>query len=364
MRVFRRSCGCIALAFWLAFCPVTGAWEAKAETGAGVEDSAAAWTTDETNVVAAQPEGQSAPVVLEEGGKAAYTVEVPSAGTYAIRIRYTAQEGKGANIGFGLALDGEYPYPEMANLELPRLWKSVFLDDSVDKNQRKPAEEEVVQENSVLLADNSGKYNAPFTFPLSAGIHTLTIDVQTEKVSVEEIALVETKPLGSYAEYAAAHTEATASEPLTIEAERASLKSNKSILPLNDRTSPKTTPYHHSNVVYNSIGGDSWKMPGQWIEWTVQVEEAGLYCLDFRFKQSYKLNGSVYRKLYIDGEIPFAEAQALEFPYASGWQSQRLGDDDGSYAFYLSEGTHTLRLEVTTGEYAAIVDGWMHWLPA
>ncbi len=356
MRVFRRSCGCIALAFWLAFCPVTGAWEAKAETGAGVEDSAAAWTTDETNVVAAQPEGQSAPVVLEEGGKAAYTVEVPSAGTYAIRIRYTAQEGKGANIGFGFALDGEYPYPETANLELPRLWKSVFLDDSVDKNQRKPAEEEVVQENSVLLADNSGKYNAPFTFPLSAGIHTLTIDVQTEKVSVEEIALVETKPLGSYAEYAAAHTEATASEPLTIEAERASLKSNKSILPLNDRTSPKTTPYHHSNVVYNSIGGDSWKMPGQWIEWTVQVEEAGLYCLDFRFKQSYKLNGSVYRKLYIDGEIPFAEAQALEFPYASGWQSQRLGDDDGSYAFYLSEGTHTLRLEVTTGEYAAIVD--------
>ena len=118
MRVFRRSCGCIALAFWLAFCPVTGAWEAKAETGAGVEDSAAAWTTDETNVVAAQPEGQSAPVVLEEGGKAAYTVEVPSAGTYAIRIRYTAQEGKGANIGFGFALDGEYPYPEMANLSL------------------------------------------------------------------------------------------------------------------------------------------------------------------------------------------------------------------------------------------------------
>ena len=356
MHVFRKRCGCIALSFCLAIFPVIGVRGEQTDIGAGYGGTAA-WTVDETDAVTAQPDGVNAPVLLEEGEKAAFHVTIPESGTYAVRICYTAQEGKGANIGFGLAVDGDYPYPEMANLELPRLWRSVFLDESVENNQRKPVEEEVVQESRFILADSSGKYNTPFTFDLAAGTHTLTLDVQMERVSIEEISLIRTVPLHAYTEYAAAHAGAEkAVKPLVIEAERATLKSNKSILPLNDRTSPKTTPYHHSNVIYNSIGGDSWKMPGQWIEWTVDVEREGLYCLDFRFKQSYKLGGSVYRTLYIDGQIPFAEAQSLEFTYGSGWQSLRLGDENGSYGFYLTPGPHTIRLEVTSGKYAGIIN--------
>lgn len=356
MRGFLKRCSCLFLAVCLAFPLNTAVGAEEGETqDTGAEPSV--WTADETTAVEAVPVAAEGAVELGEGDTAEWKVTLPQAGTYAVLLYYTAVENKGANIGFSFAVDGEYPYEEMQNLELNRLWRSVFLDESVEINQRKPEEEEVFEESRILLSDNSGKYNMPFSFSLSAGEHTLTMSVQTEKVSIRRIALAQTASVPTYAEYAAEHVgEQPASAPITFEAERASLKSNKSILPLNDRTSPKTTPYHHSNVIYNSIGGDSWGMPGQWIEWTVDVKEAGLYCLDFRFKQSYKLNAAVYRSLYIDGELPFVEAQELEFPYASGWQSLRLGDDSGSYQFYLSEGTHTIRLQVTTGRYAQIIE--------
>lgn len=54
--------------------------------------------------------------------------------------------------------------------------------------------------------------------------------------------------------------------------------------------------------------------------------------------------------MLIDGEIPFEEAKALRFDYDTSYNVYSF-----PYMFYLDKGEHTLRLEVTIGEFSSIV---------
>jgi len=60
--------------------------------------------------------------------------------------------------------------------------------------------------------------------------------------------------------------------------------------------------------------------------------------------------------LYIDGKIPFAEANDIEFPYQIGFQNFTLGNGDGEYWFELEAGDHTLRLENGVGQIGELLE--------
>ncbi len=64
----------------------------------------------------------------------------------------------------------------------------------------------------------------------------------------------------------------------------------------------------------------------------------------------------VCRKIYIDGEVPFAEMSDYHFGYEQNWREDTLSDTDGNpYDFYLEAGTHTIRMEVVLGNMADII---------
>ena len=108
---------------------------------------------------------------------------------------------------------------------------------------------------------------------------------------------------------------ASASSARVIEAEGESIKSDQSLYPLTDRTSPTVTPYSASKIVYNAVGGAQWKTVGQWIEWPVDIPEDGLYEIALHFKQNLKTDAMSVRELTIDGQLPFAQADSLTFAY-------------------------------------------------
>ena len=84
----------------------------------------------------------------------------------------------------------------------------------------------------------------------------------------------------------------------------------------------------------------------------------GYYRIGFRYRQNTKRRMVSLRKLYIDGEVPFSEAGSLRFPYGADFKMLVPGNGEGEYLFYLTAGeTHTIRLEVTLGEFADIVQG-------
>jgi hypothetical protein len=53
--------------------------------------------------------------------------------------------------------------------------------------------------------------------------------------------------------------------------------------------------------------------------------------------------------LLIDGEVPFQEVEAIPFKYNLNWQMVQLGGDE-PYLFYLTKGSHEIKLENTLGD--------------
>ena len=53
--------------------------------------------------------------------------------------------------------------------------------------------------------------------------------------------------------------------------------------------------------------------------------------------------------MYIDGKIPFKEANTLEFEFKSNWKVDVVGEKE-PYLFYLEKGKRIITLEVTLGD--------------
>jgi ABC-type glycerol-3-phosphate transport system substrate-binding protein len=141
-----------------------------------------------------------------------------------------------------------------------------------------------------------------------------------------------------------------------VQAEHALSKSDSKIRPKADRVSSLTEPYHPTKIRLNIIGDSSWQYNGEYIEWEVDVPEAGLYKIAFRYRQELKSSSASVRKLYINGKIPFKQMENVLFAYNSDWQVRNLEDESGMpYLFYLKKGKNTIKMEVTLGEISGIL---------
>ena len=88
-------------------------------------------------------------------------------------------------------------------------------------------------------------------------------------------------------------------------------------------------PQDPALIKMNEIGGEKWQYAGQWIEYTVTVPESGFYIIVPRSKQDVYAGMYTSRKVYINGEVPFAEAANLRFDYSSDWQTNPLASAEG-----------------------------------
>src|SRR5699024_8696578 len=100
----------------------------------------------------------------------------------------------------------------------------------------------------------------------------------------------------------------------------------------------------------------SWSRGNQQVTWEVEVPEAGEYRISLRALQNFNSNLSIFRTVYINGEIPFEEMKAYQIPYASGWQEIILEDGNGeAYLFELEEGTNTITFEATHEPFVPVL---------
>ncbi len=148
----------------------------------------------------------------------------------------------------------------------------------------------------------------------------------------------------------------TSGQLIRIEAENASLTSSQMLYPRQDQSSPAVYPSSPMTLLNNTIGDNSWRNAGQWIQWDFDVPESGYYNISLHAKQSYLRGINVSRKITIDGLVPFEEMSDYEFKYNSRWRNIVLSDKEGNpFYFYLEKGSHTIRMEVVLGEFSDIV---------
>ena len=127
-----------------------------------------------------------------------------------------------------------------------------------------------------------------------------------------------------------------------LEAENTAAQSGTNIQLLNI-AQPGVTPQHNGKRLFNAIGGDNWSNAHDWIEWNFDVPQDGIYNIALKYAQNMNADISSYRAVAIDGKAPFQELLDVSFPYGASWRSKALGGDK-PYDFYLTQGTHTLRL--------------------
>lgn len=301
-------------------------------------------------------------VMTSDKSELTWKVDVPQAGLYNIRLDYLTVESRGIDVERELAINGEVPFAGASTLSFSRLWTdSGDIRKDNQGNDIRPTQTERFEKQSAWCMDSLGYQTEPYAFYFNEGENTLTLKAVNEPVILCGITLTPPAKDITYAEYSAAQPETLMSEEaknysLKVQGESAKLRSAPSLYARYDRSSSLTDPYSVTNTILNYIGGDPWTHPGEWIQWDFEVPEDGYYHISVKGRQMYQRGALSARTVYIDGEVPFEELSAVTFGYNTGWEMRTLGDKDGTpFRFYLTKGSHTIRMEVTLGEMGPIL---------
>lgn len=313
-------------------------------------------------------------VLTEDNALIEFEVEIEKTGYYFPSLLYLPVAGKSSDIQRSFFVDGKLPYNEMALVEFYRIWKTDVTDTYIDDNgitvmnwksdnqgnDIKPSSLEVPQWISSYCYDKDGYISSPLAIYLTEGTHTISMLSLREPMLMHSLTFKKAEEVQDYTSTKEMWDELGAKETsghkIRIEAENASVTSSQMLYPRQDQSSPAVYPSSPKTLLNNTIGDNSWRNAGQWIQWDFEAPETGYYNISMHAKQSYLRGINVSRKITIDGIVAFDEMSDYEFNYDSQWKNVVLSDNEGNpYYFYLEKGTHTIRMEVVLGEFAEIV---------
>ena len=301
-------------------------------------------------------------VMTEDESDLTWKVQVPQAGLYNIRLSYLTTDSRGVDIEREIAINGEVPFAGASTLCFSRLWTDASeVRKDNQGNDIRPTQKELYEKQTAFCTDDMGYQTEPYAFYFVEGENLLTIRAVNEPVIICGISLTPIMKFPSYTEYSAAQPEVSMSEEgknysQTIQGEKAALRSSPSLYAKYDRSSSLTDPYSVTNTILNYIGGDPWTHPGEWIQWDFEVPEDGYYNISIKARQIYQRGALSARTVYIDEVVPFEDLEAVTFGYNTSWEMRTLSDKEGNpFRFYLTEGRHTIRMEVTLGEMGHVL---------
>lgn len=309
------------------------------------------------------------------------------AGFYQIAIRYFTEVGYSSSIERSFAINGTVPFDGADALTFSRVWQDNPESYEGDRpmtdtqgNEMKPKQVEIRQYCETYFKDYMGYITDPFMFYLEEEdienniYNYLSLISVKEPIVIDQI-IIESVPVKINSEgkeetdfapsYSTYINNVLASNPnpnitnqsSKWEAERTSAKSSPTLYPVTDRSSSKTYPYSYTKTYLNAIGGDNWKVLGDWIEWEFTVPVSGYYNISMRAKQNTVRGMYSSRIVYVDGKVLFEELNDVQFAYNNKWTNVTLGNNEGDYLFYFEAGvTHSIRMEVTLGKYAPLIE--------
>ena len=297
-------------------------------------------------------------VNLADTTNAIYKVNVPKAGMYNIEFDYVVLAGVLNNLTLSIKINDETPFEEAKTIDVPLFWKDDSKQFSLDTygDESLPTQLRVVEWRPLELFDNTYMTSEPLYFYLEEGENTIeVINVQGGDLQIKDMRVLAPKQYESYESYISKYANvASPKTEITVDAINYTEK-NTSYVRLMAYQTPSVEPYNSVDKKLNVIDGAAWNKAGQEVKFeisknegaqTLYVEEDGLYLISFHYLNT-KDQFSVFRTIKIDGEVPFKELVAYEFPATSSskWQNITLGDGENDYKIYLTKGVHTLSMK-------------------
>ncbi|MDQ8734702.1 extracellular solute-binding protein [Paenibacillus sp. LHD-38] len=284
-----------------------------------------------------------------ERGWVEWTFSVPKGGWYELHFDYKPLAGGSASVVRGVQIDGRFPFAESERIELERQWKdSKFPYDRNEIGQQiRPPQTELEGWSRKAAAVLSASAE-PLLYRLEEGTHSLRLTGVRESVALREISFRPKEAIPDYENYKRLHPEGETQPGWygVIEAEQFMRKSSLAIQ-TDFWSEPYISPDPKGRITYNVLGGQRWRLPGEWVEWELTVPNDGWYELDLKTFQNYRNGFEAYRMISIDGKTPFQELLHYAIPTDKEFKIGTLADGEGEpFRFYLEKGAHTLRMTV------------------
>lgn len=311
----------------------------------------------EKNTGSTDISGKTAYVLNEKNNYIQYTFEVQEDGLYALTPFYYQLHSSGKDITVRVELDGEIPFTEAANFSLPRIYVDKKNDNNefekdIKGNDLRPQQVENPMWTTYSFKDSYGLFSEPYLFYLTKGIHNLKLSYIDEEFAIAALYIGVEEEAEPYSQYIKEYSDKkTKNEIVYQQAENTAYKNNSLLYPTYDRGSAATVPNDPIHIKLNTIGQTNWQNNGETIYYKPQIKSAGLYRITFKARQSYNYGMASYRTLRINGEIPFKEAENIEFFYSLNWENTTLGNNSTDMLVYLEPGD-TVSLECVAGKAA------------
>ncbi|MCL1823105.1 MAG: extracellular solute-binding protein [Oscillospiraceae bacterium] len=305
-------------------------------------------------------EGFSNVLMTTDESVVEYKVNVPKAGFYNLKLDYFPVPKRGIDIERAVYINGELPFLGADIITFYRIWSDAPGGIKKDNqgNQIRPSQVETPRWESAFFMDSQGYSTEPYKFYFEAGENTITLSAVNEPAAIKSFEITPVRELRSYKEYITdySHLSYNLNEPIKIQGEDSTFRSSPSLYAFFDTSSGTTEPYSVEKIILNAIGGERWRVPGQWIEWEVEVPADGLYRISVKARQNYNRGIVSNRSLVINGEIPCKEALSIPFFYNNQWQLISPVDEDGNELYFpLKAGKNSIRLQVTLGDLSTVL---------
>ncbi len=294
----------------------------------------------------------------EEESFVEYTVNVPEDGFYFVHIDYFPLISRGIPMERIFKINGEVPFLGADRLIFQRVWgdarQSRFDNQG---NEIRPQQIEHPRWEKAWFRDSLGYITEPYAFYLPRGVNTISLEGINEPMAIRELTLKAPVHTQNYKDYIAgvdlsSYKSARPDFVLKVQGERSTRRSDPSLYPMNDRSSGATEPVSVARVRLNEIGGQPWRVAGQWIEWEFDIPEDGLYRFSVKGRQNYNRGFVSNREIMINDEVLCRELSQVPFRYNNKWQLVTFRDRDNTtdMVFPLKKGINTLRMQATLGD--------------
>ncbi len=295
-------------------------------------------------------------VRLAEGDSLTFSVTVPADGTYTFALD-VAVPAESAVPEAQLTVDGAFPIGDLRRFIIPIFYRNSsasFPNDRYGNDALIPQVRDVRWATTEIRDVNFSR-PYPLQVTLSSGTHQLTLTLTRGELYLGSFYVVPFVPYPSYESYLAQQTAPDASDfALTVEAELPTYKNETSVRPSSSR-SLTVTPYDTYCLLLNTLGGESWIKSGSAAYYQVDVPQDGLYSISLRALQNTRSNFTVYRRITINGQVPFEELNAVAFPYTTDWVDVRLGGAE-PYRIFLQRGANVIGIEATNAPYFRAIE--------
>lgn len=287
-------------------------------------------------------------------GNVSYEADIAESGIYSVYISYCAMPSSLSNTEISLEIDGEVSYDTASRIILNKTWENADKPSyDIYGNQNHPSQTQKIMWNETYFMDSDGIFSDPLIFYFEKGTHTITLSSEKACMAIEYLNIENAETVESYEEYAenfktTADISETPSALIRIEGENCIYTSDSVLCSTYDKNDCMCSPSDPVKTVFNTFGNELWNKAFQSASWEISVENNGWYKIGIKYKQDEMRGVCTNRRIYIDGEVPFSELNAVSFPYTSDWDLLALSDDE-KY-IYLKKGIHTITMEAIPAE--------------